>query len=83
MVLVNILSFNKTMDKELQNVSGGKEPTYFEDTENLEIYIDGIRWYTYQQLSALLDISVSAIYKKTKNGKIKNKKVYGLSVYRQ
>ena len=71
------------MDKELQNVSGGKEPTYFEDTENLEIYIDGIRWYTYQQLSALLDISVSAIYKKTKNGKIKNKKVYGLSVYRQ
>ena len=82
-MLVNILSFKKTMDKELQNVSGGKEPTYFEDTENLEIYIDGIRWYTYQQLSALLDISVSAIYKKTKNGKIKNKKVYGLSVYRQ
>ena len=71
------------MDKELQNVSGGKEPTYFEDTENLEIYIDGIRWYTYQQLSALLDLSVSAIYKKTKDGKIKNKKVYGLSVYRQ
>ena len=82
-MLVNILSFKKTMDKELQNVSGGKEPTYFEETENLEIYIDGIRWYTYQQLSALLDISVSAIYKKTKNGKIKNKKVYGLSVYRQ
>ncbi len=71
------------MDKELQNVSGGKEPTYFEETENLEIYIDGIRWYTYQQLSALLDLSVSAIYKKTKDGKIKNKKVYGLSVYRQ
>ena len=82
-MLVNILSFKKTMDKELQNVSGGKEPTYFEETENLEIYIDGIRLYTYQQLSALLDLSVSAIYKKTKNGKIKNKKVYGLSVYRQ
>ena len=82
-MLENILSFKKTRDKELQNVSGGKEPTYFEDTENLEIYIDGIRWYTYQQLSALLDLSVSAIYKKTKNGKIKNKKVYGLSVYRQ
>jgi len=82
--LKNILSFKKkTMDKELQNVNSGKEPTYFEEAENLEIYIDGIRWYTYKQLSALLDTSVSSIYKKVKAGKIKNRKVYGLSVYRQ
>ena len=82
MVLVNILSFKKTMDKELQNVSGGKEPTYFEETENLEIYIDGVRWYTYKQMSALLDISVSAIYKHVRAGKIERKKIEGLSVYR-
>ena len=54
-MLVNILSFKKTMETELKNISGGAEPTYFEETENLEIYIDGIRWYTYKQLSALLD----------------------------
>lgn len=82
-MLVNILSFKKTMETELKNISGGAEPTYFEETENLEIYIDGIRWYTYKQLSALLDTSVSSIYKKVKAGKIKNRKVYGLSVYRQ
>ena len=70
-MLVNILSFKKTMETELKNISGGAEPTYFEETENLEIYIDGIRWYTYKQLSALLDTSISSIYKKVKAGKIK------------
>jgi len=81
-VLVNILSFKKTMETELKNISGGAEPTYFEETENLEIYIDGIRWYTYKQMSALLDISVSAIYKHVRAGKIERKKIEGLSVYR-
>ncbi len=71
------------METELKNIEGGKEPTYFDEAENLEINIDGIRWYTYKQLSALLDTSVSSIYKKVKAGKIKNRKVYGLSVYRQ
>lgn len=70
------------MDKELQNVNSGKEPAFIEETESLEIYIDGVRWYTYQQLSVLLGLSISAIYKKAKAGKIQNKKVYGLSVYR-
>ena len=70
------------METELKNISGGAEPTYFEETENLEIYIDGIRWYTYKQMSALLDISVSAIYKHVRAGKIERKKIEGLSVYR-
>ena len=71
------------MEEEMKNIEGGKEPIYFEEAENLEIYSDGIRWYTYKQLGALLDTSVSSIYKKVKAGKIKNRKVYGLSVYRQ
>jgi hypothetical protein len=33
-------------------------------------------------MSALLDISVSAIYKRVRAGKIERKKIEGLSVYR-
>jgi hypothetical protein len=33
-------------------------------------------------MSALLDISVSAIYKHVRAGKIERKKIEGLSVYR-
>ena len=59
-----------------------KEPVFIEELDSVAIYIDGVRWYTYKQMSALLDISVSAIYKRVRAGKIERKKIEGLSVYR-
>jgi hypothetical protein len=59
-----------------------KEPVFIEESDSVAIYIDGVRWYTYKQMSALLDISVSAIYKRVRAGKIERKKIEGLSVYR-
>lgn len=64
-----------------------------ESTEQLEpaksaepafnrIYIDGERWFTYQQLAIIMHCTPGSIYNRVKTGKIKIKKVDGLSFYR-
>lgn len=53
------------------------------DPDSITIYVNGERWYLYQQLAQILGISVPALYNFAKTGEIQKKKVYGITVYRR
>ena len=51
--------------------------------DSIAIYVNGERWYLYQQLAQILDISVPTLYNFVKTGEIQRKKIYGITVYRR
>ena len=58
-----------------------EEPNSPKDEPN-RIYIDEVRWFTYKQLSNILHCTPQSIYNHVRTGKVKVKKVDGLSFYR-
>lgn len=51
--------------------------------DSIAIYVNGERWYLYQQLSLMLGLSVPTFYGYVRTGEIQKKKVYGVTVYRR
>ena len=49
--------------------------------DSIAIYVNGERWYLYQQLSLMLGLSVPTFYGYVRTGEIQKKKVYGVTVY--
>lgn len=58
-----------------------KSPTVVEESPN-RIYIDGVRWFTYKQLAAILHCTPQSVYNHVKSGKVKTKKIDGVSFFR-
>ena len=46
------------------------------------IYIDGERWFTYKQLASILHCTPQSVYNYVRSGKVKTKKIDGVSFYR-
>ena len=46
------------------------------------IYIDGERWFTYKQLANILHCTPQSVYNYVRSGKVKTKKIDGVSFYR-
>lgn len=51
--------------------------------DSIAIYVNGERWYLYQQLSLMLGLSIPTFYGYVRTGEIQKKKVYGVTVYRR
>ena len=47
-----------------------------------EIFVDGVRWFTYEQLANMKSKSVRTIYLWHKSGKVESKKIDGITLYK-
>lgn len=56
-------------------------PKTVKETPN-RIYIDGERWFTYKQLANILHCTPQSVYNYVRSGKVKTKKIDGVSFYR-
>ena len=56
-------------------------PTVMKESPN-RIYIDGERWFTYKQLASILHCTPQSVYNYVRSGKVKTKKIDGVSFYR-
>lgn len=56
-------------------------PKTVKETPN-RIYIDGERWFTYKQLASILHCTPQSVYNYVRSGKVKTKKIDGVSFYR-
>ena len=61
--------------------SVNKTPKTVKETPN-RIYIDGERWFTYKQLASILHCTPQSVYNYVRSGKVKTKKIDGVSFYR-
>ena len=58
-----------------------KTPKTVKESPN-RIYIDGERWFTYKQLANILHCTPQSVYNYVRSGKVKTKKIDGVSFYR-
>ena len=58
-----------------------KTPKTVKESPN-RIYIDGERWFTYKQLASILHCTPQSVYNYVRSGKVKTKKIDGVSFYR-
>ena len=61
--------------------SVNKTPKTVKESPN-RIYIDGERWFTYKQLASILHCTPQSVYNYVRSGKVKTKKIDGVSFYR-
>lgn len=59
-----------------------KEDTLTPKDDPNRIYIDGVRWFTYKQLANILHCTPQSVYNHVRSGKVKTKKIDGVSFYR-